>query len=108
MPTRRSSAGRTRPGIPPGRVGLFPEVRARDEWLGQVLGILDDGGDGEPDVAAAFREEIVVLADGGAGAVRHTVLPEVAWPQVRGDDFERASAGAFARIERDREEVGRP
>jgi hypothetical protein len=40
------------------------------------------------------------------GAVGHAVLAEVSRSQVRGDHFERTTARAFARVERDRREVG--
>src|SRR6186713_140070 len=91
----RLSAGRTRPRIPPGRVGLLLEIRAGDERLGQILWILDDGGHREPDVAVPFREQIVVLTHRRARAVGHTVLAKVPRPQVRRDNFERAPPGAL-------------
>src|SRR5262245_36648090 len=96
---------RTGSRIPSRRVRLFLEICAGDERLRQILGILDEGGDGEPDVAVPLGGQIVVLAHGGAATVRHAVLAEIPWPQVRGHDLERATTGAFAWIEGDRQKV---
>src|SRR5216684_3352557 len=62
---------------PLGAVRLLLEVRARDERLLEVFGIVDDGGDGEPLIAVRLGMAIVVFGQRGALAVRHAVLSEI-------------------------------
>src|SRR5439155_11361347 len=71
-------------------VRFFPEVRARNERLLEVLWVVDDGRHREPLIAVRFVVAVEVLGDHRALAVRDAVLPQVSGFQVRRDDLEGA------------------
>src|SRR2546427_4948352 len=76
---------------PLGAIRLFLEVRARDERLLEVLGIVDDGGHREPLIGVRLGVAIVVFGQDRALTVGHAILPEISSLQVRRDDFQRAT-----------------
>src|ERR1700688_3078122 len=59
----------TNAGAPSGPLGNLLKIRARDERLGQILGIFHDGSHGEPGVAVALLVKIVVFLECGVLAV---------------------------------------
>src|SRR5438874_4003609 len=101
------AAGRRMPARP---IGKLLEVRAREEARRQVLRILHDRRDDEPEVAVVFRaEDVEVLGEHGVRAERNAVLAQVAGADARGDDSQRAAwlrrrtaehAGAAAELPR--------
>src|SRR5436190_7628091 len=62
---------------PLGAIRLFLEMRARDERLQEVLGIVDDGRYGEPLIAVRLGVAIVVFGQRGALTVGHAVLSQI-------------------------------
>src|SRR5712691_4958378 len=89
--TPSASTGGAGRRTPLGAIRFFLEVRARDERLLQVLGIVDDGGHREPLVAVRLGVAIVVFGQDRALTVGHAILPEISSLQVRRDDFQRAT-----------------
>src|SRR5580765_3961557 len=83
LPGRRAGSG-----IPAAGVGLFSEMRAHHETLGQVLRILDDGRHDEQLSAVALWSDIEVLGHDRALAVGDTVLPQVSRSHVLRHDLE--------------------
>src|SRR5437867_6470165 len=71
-------------------VRLFPEVRAGDELVSQVLRIVDDCRNGEP-FGPVVRMPIQVLGQDRILAVGYAILAQVSRPQVRCDDLQRAA-----------------
>src|SRR5438094_9744965 len=55
------SSRATRHGIPTGGVGLLFEVGACDEWLSQILRVIDDGLHNEPGIAVWLCDAIKVF-----------------------------------------------
>src|SRR5438093_3345704 len=76
---------------PLGAIRLFLEMRARDERLQEVLGIVDDGRYGEPLIAVRLGVAIVVFGQRGALTVGHAVLSQISGLEVRRDDLQRAA-----------------
>src|SRR3984957_18861199 len=65
--------------MPLGAIRFQPEVRARDERLVQVLGIVDRCAEQQVDRTVRLRAEPVdVLGDERVLAVRHAALPQAA------------------------------
>src|SRR5262245_20969799 len=78
--------------IPLRPVGFLLEIRARDEWLGQILRVLDGGRDDEPVSRIGVGESREVLRDDGVLAVWHAVPAQPPGQHVRGHDFQRSPA----------------
>src|SRR5262245_28560018 len=77
----------------PGRVVWnLLEVRARHESCIEVLRVLDHRGHDEPGIAVLLVHAIHVFGHARVGAVGNAIPAQVSRTQVRGDDFQRASA----------------
>src|SRR5947207_4991476 len=88
---RSASTGGAGSRTPFGAIRLLLEVRAGDERLLEVLGIVDDRGDGEPQVAVRLVVAVVIFGQPGALTVGHSVLSQTSSLEVRGDDLQRAA-----------------
>ena len=62
--------------IPLSAIRLFPEMRTRDELVGEVLWVVDDRGHGEP-FLAVVGVPVEILGDDGVLAVRYAVGAQV-------------------------------
>src|SRR5437016_378915 len=82
--------------IPSLRIRQFLEVRTADELSGEILRILDHGGDDQQRTAVSFIGAMEILGDDRIRAIRHTVLLQVTRPHVRADDFQVAAFSAAA------------
>src|SRR4026208_2237521 len=66
------------------------EIGAQDERPSQVFRILDHCDDREPRRTARQYAMVEVFGEDCVCAVRHAVLPQIAWTQPRGHHLERS------------------
>src|SRR5688500_8736255 len=81
-------------GRPLAAVRLALEVQRGDPGQLQVGGVVHGIGDDEILVAVGFGVDIPVLRKGSPIAVRHAVLPQIAWPEIRRYRLHRTRAGS--------------
>ena len=65
-------------------------MRASNERTGEVLRVVDDGGEDQPRVSVRFGGAAEVLGQYGVRAVRHAVFLQIAGPHVRRDHLQIA------------------
>src|SRR6185369_15957906 len=86
--TRKLLSCRARTRIPPGRVTLFLEMRARPEGRDEIRRIDDFSGDDQQRFTTRQIESIEVLGHDGVSTVRYAVLAEIPGLHVRRHHFQ--------------------
>ena len=73
----------TRGGIPTGGVGQLFEVGACDEWLSQILRVIDDGLHNEPGIAVWLSDAIKVFRYDRVCAIRNAIPSQISSARTR-------------------------
>src|SRR5579885_3304414 len=87
----RVLAGRAWRRAPLGAIWFLQKMRACDELAREILGILHDRSDDEIRPPVGFVGTVVIFREHSLIAVRHAVLAQIAWGQMRRDHLQRTA-----------------